>query len=72
MFFLCFFQALALPNDYNRGKVCAYELLCDLILSCKDINIPKDNVIEFYRVLHVGLTGTHQVSDCLINVKPLV
>ncbi|XP_059477062.1 ral GTPase-activating protein subunit alpha-1 isoform X2 [Neocloeon triangulifer] len=62
------FKALVLPNDYNRGKVCAYELLCDLILSCQDINLPKDNVIEFYRVLHLGLTGTHQpVINALVR-----
>ncbi|XP_065332020.1 ral GTPase-activating protein subunit alpha-1 isoform X2 [Cloeon dipterum] len=61
-------KALVLPNDYNRGKVCAYELLCDLILACQDINLPKDIVIEFYRVLHLGLTGTHQpVINALVR-----
>lgn len=58
---ICFFQALALPNDYHKGKLSAFQLLCIISLAPQDLPPPKDHIIEYYRALHQGLVGTDQV-----------
>ncbi|XP_063231262.1 LOW QUALITY PROTEIN: ral GTPase-activating protein subunit alpha-1 [Bacillus rossius redtenbacheri] len=54
------FEALTLPDDYHRGKLCAYRLLCQMTLTPHDIPMPRDHLTQFYKVLHHGLVGTDQ------------
>ena len=60
LFFL--FQALKLSDTHKKGKLCAYRLLCSITVTPQDIPPPRDYLIEFYRVLHKGLTCDDQVS----------
>ncbi|XP_046401703.1 probable Rho GTPase-activating protein CG5521 isoform X2 [Ischnura elegans] len=62
------FEALKLPDSYRKGKLCAYRLLCSITVTPQDIPPPRDYLIEFYRVLHKGLTGDDQaVTNTLIR-----
>ncbi|GFG28404.1 hypothetical protein Cfor_11332, partial [Coptotermes formosanus] len=62
------FQALTLPSSYQKGKLCAYRLLCTMTVTPQDISLPRDHLTQFYKVLHQGLVGTDQaVINTLIQ-----
>ncbi|XP_069689068.1 probable Rho GTPase-activating protein CG5521 isoform X3 [Periplaneta americana] len=62
------FKALTLPNGYQKGKLCAYRLLCMMTVTPQDIPLPRDHLAQFYKVLHQGLVGTDQaVINTLIQ-----
>ncbi|PNF30190.1 Ral GTPase-activating protein subunit alpha-2 [Cryptotermes secundus] len=54
------FKALTLPSSYQKGKLCAYRLLCTMTVTPQDISLPRDHLSQFYKVLHQGLVGTDQ------------
>lgn len=57
-------QCLTLGNKYKRGKLLAYQLLCQMMIRQPDMTIPQDLLTKFYHVLHQGLTSQDQVGDC--------
>ncbi|XP_021917093.1 ral GTPase-activating protein subunit alpha-1 isoform X3 [Zootermopsis nevadensis] len=62
------FKALTLPSSYQKGKLCAYRLLCTMTVTPQDISSPRDHLVQFYKVLHQGLVGTDQaVINTLIQ-----
>ena len=51
------FRALNLPDSYARGRNYALRLLCLLTCRIHDAPLPKTHIIQFFKVLHNGLTG---------------
>ena len=51
------FRALNLPDAYQRGRNYALRLLCLLTCRQHDAPLPKTHLVQFYKVLHNGLTG---------------
>lgn len=54
------FQALKLPDSYQKGKQSACRLLCSMTIAPHDIPLSRDHITQFYSVLHHGLIGTDQ------------
>lgn len=54
------FQALTLPDNYHKGKLCAYRLLCHMTVTTHDVPLPPGHLIQFYKVLHQGITSNNQ------------
>ncbi|KAK3931767.1 Ral GTPase-activating protein subunit alpha-2 [Frankliniella fusca] len=54
------FQALKLPDSYQKGKLSACRLLCNMTIAPHDIPLSRDHITQFYSVLHHGLIGTDQ------------
>lgn len=48
---------MAVPNGGGRGRNYALRLLCLLTCRVHDSPLPKTHLVQFYRVLHSGLTG---------------
>ena len=62
------FRALSLPDTYHRGRLYAIRLLCLLTARCHDSPLPKTHLVQFYKVLHEGLTGPQaDVTNSLIR-----
>ena len=51
------FRALSLPEAYHRGKLYALRLLCLFTCRQNDTPLPKTHLVQFFKVLHEGLTG---------------
>ena len=51
------FRALNLPDSYARGRNYALRLLCLLTCRSHDAPLPKTHIVQFFKVLHNGLTG---------------
>ena len=51
------FRALILPDTYQRGKLYALRLLCLLTIRPQDSPLPKTHLVQYYKVLHTGLTS---------------
>ena len=62
------FQCLTLSNKYKRGKLLAYQLLCQMMVRHADVTIPQDLLAQFYHVLHQGLSSQDQVCILCILV----
>eukprot|EP00095_Tigriopus_kingsejongensis_P007384 maker-scaffold1916_size24942-snap-gene-0.4 protein:Tk07384 transcript:maker-scaffold1916_size24942-snap-gene-0.4-mRNA-1 annotation:"250 kda substrate of akt" len=61
-------KALALPEAYQRGKLYALRLLCLLTCRPHDTPLSKTHLVQFYKVLHEGLTGSKlDVMNTLIK-----
>merc|ERR1719419_571333 len=60
------FRALALPDTYQRGKMYALRLLCLLTIRPQDTPLPRTHLVQFYKVLHHGLTSND--PDTLYNI----
>ncbi|XP_040580670.1 ral GTPase-activating protein subunit alpha-1 [Lepeophtheirus salmonis] len=50
------FRALSLPDTYQRGRIYALRLLCLMTIRPHDNPLPKTHLIQFYKLLHQGLT----------------
>ncbi|OQR71409.1 ral GTPase-activating protein subunit alpha-1-like [Tropilaelaps mercedesae] len=62
------FEATILGNEYERGRLVAYSLLCDLSFRSHDIPLSAEYVTRLYDVLHRGLTGSSPaVRQCLVR-----
>lgn len=66
------FQALDLPDSYQRGKLSAYRLLCRMALGVGTWALPPSHLAYLYRSLHSGLAGPHPlvVWTVLKNLGP--
>ena len=60
------FRALHLPDTYQRGKMYALRLLCLLTVRPQDTPLPRTHLVQFYKVLHLGLTSGD--PDTLYNI----
>ena len=54
-------QCLSLSNKYKRGKLLAYQLLCQMIVQRHDVPVPSEMASQFYLLLHRGLVSNDQV-----------
>ncbi|XP_053376419.1 ral GTPase-activating protein subunit alpha-2-like isoform X3 [Mercenaria mercenaria] len=62
------FECLTLSNKYKRGKLLAYQLLCQMMVRHADVTIPQDLLAQFYQVLHQGLSSQDQdVKNVLVK-----
>ena len=64
MFFF-FYQAavLSMNNEFKSGRLLAYKLMCAMTVCRQDVPLSQEYLTHFYRLMHIGLTGTDQVSD---------
>ncbi|RZF33885.1 hypothetical protein LSTR_LSTR009909 [Laodelphax striatellus] len=61
-------KALTLPDNFHRGKLCAYRLLCQMTLMNHDVSLPPGHLTQFYKVLHYGLvSGEQSVVNTLVR-----
>ena len=59
----CFvFQCLTLPDEFKRGKLLAYQLLCQTVVRRHDVPLPHELLSQFYMCLHAGIGSNDQVS----------
>ena len=65
LFAFCFsvFQAasLSINNEFKSGRLLAYKLMCAMTVSRQDMPLSQEYLTHFYRLMHIGLTGTDQV-----------
>ncbi|XP_071163715.1 ral GTPase-activating protein subunit alpha-1-like isoform X42 [Mytilus edulis] len=54
------FECLSLSNKYKRGKLLAYQLLCQMIVQRHDVPVPSEMASQFYLLLHRGLVSNDQ------------
>ncbi|CAL1547567.1 unnamed protein product [Lymnaea stagnalis] len=64
------FECLSLNNRYKRGKLMAYQLICQSMLGRHQVMPSQQLLAQFYLVLHTGLVSADQdivhvlVRDC--------
>lgn len=56
------FQCLNLPDDYKRGKLLAYQLLCQTMVRRHNVPLSTELLSQFYMCLHTGIGTRDQVS----------
>ena len=56
------FQCLTLPDEFKRGKLLAYQLLCQTVVRRHDVPLPQELLSQFYMCLHAGIGSNDQVS----------
>ncbi|XP_033736327.1 ral GTPase-activating protein subunit alpha-1-like isoform X2 [Pecten maximus] len=54
------FECLTLSNKYKRGKLLAYQLMCQMVVQRHPVSLPSELVSQFYLALHQGLTSNDQ------------
>ncbi|KAL3872620.1 hypothetical protein ACJMK2_035835 [Sinanodonta woodiana] len=54
------FECLSLSNKYKRGKLLAYQLLCQMMIRPHDVMPSTELLSQFYLVLHQGLLSPEQ------------
>ncbi|KAK9497959.1 hypothetical protein O3M35_003854 [Rhynocoris fuscipes] len=59
------FNALTLPENYHRGKLLAYRLLCNITVTTHDVPLPSKHLALFYTTLHQGLQSNDQT---IVNI----
>ena len=50
-------------NEFKSGRLLAYKLMCAMTVCRQDVPLTQEYLTHFYRLMHIGLTGTDQVSD---------
>ena len=62
--FVSFIQAASLfiNNEFKSGRLLAYKLMCAMTVCRQDLPLTQEYLTHFYRLMHIGLTGTDQVS----------
>ncbi|RUS74693.1 hypothetical protein EGW08_017551 [Elysia chlorotica] len=64
------FECLALGNKYKRGKLIAFQLICQSMLRRHEVMPSRKLISQFYQILHTGLVSSDQdvvnvlVRDC--------
>ncbi|CAG5136421.1 unnamed protein product, partial [Candidula unifasciata] len=54
------FECLSLGNKYKRGKLMAYQLICQSMLRRHEVMPSQQLLSQFYLVLHTGLASSDQ------------
>ncbi|WAR18389.1 RGPA1-like protein [Mya arenaria] len=65
------FECLTLSNKYKRGKLLAYQLLCQMMIRPPDLTLSPDLLAHFYHVLHQGLNQQDQYTGPRLFYTPL-
>ena len=61
--FVCVQAAsLSVSNEFKSGRLLAYKLMCVMTVCRHDVPLTQEYLTHFYRLMHIGLTGTDQVS----------
>lgn len=60
--FVWVFQCLQLGNKFKRGKLLAYQLICQMMLRPHQVPPSRALLARFYNVLHAGLISNDQVG----------
>lgn len=64
------FRALQLPDStYQRGRLYALRLLCLCTVRAHDSPLAKTHLVQFFKVLHTGLTSTARMDMMYTLVK---
>lgn len=58
-----YLQCLTLPDKYKRGKLLAYQLLCQMVVQRHTVPLPSELVSQFYLALHQGVNSGDQVIN---------
>ncbi|KAJ7379788.1 hypothetical protein OS493_012534 [Desmophyllum pertusum] len=62
--------SLSINNEFKSGRLLAYKLMCAMTVCRQDLPLSQEYLTHFYRLMHIGLTGTDQditsaiVSSC--------
>ena len=56
-------MSLSRATDHKSGRMLAYKLMCMMTVRRHDQELSPEHLTHFYRLLHVGLTGSDQVSS---------
>ncbi|XP_062620262.1 ral GTPase-activating protein subunit alpha-1-like [Saccostrea cucullata] len=54
------FECLTLSDDFKKGKLLAYQLLCQTVVRRHDLPLPPELLSQFYMYLHGGIGSTDQ------------
>ena len=54
-------MSLSRATDHKAGRMLAYKLMCLMTVRRHDKDLSSEHLTHFYRLLHVGLTGSDQV-----------
>ena len=67
----CQAMSLSRATDHKAGRMLAYKLMCLMTVRRHDKDLSSEHLTHFYRLLHVGLSGSDQVcaSVYLIVLK---
>ena len=68
MFFLIQAASLSINNEFKSGRLLAYKLMCAMAVCHQDVPLTQEYLTHFYRLMHIGLTGTDQVSHLYSNI----
>ena len=60
-------QAQASPSSYHKEKLMALRLLCTVVVRPRDIALPQNHLLLFFRAIHHSLVGQDQVYPSIIN-----
>ncbi|XP_022332235.2 ral GTPase-activating protein subunit alpha-1-like isoform X3 [Crassostrea virginica] len=68
------FECLTLPDEFKRGKLLAYQLLCQTVVRRHDVPLPQELLSQFYMCLHAGIGSNDQevVNVLVRHCGPLV
>ncbi|KAJ8308029.1 hypothetical protein KUTeg_012903 [Tegillarca granosa] len=62
------FECLSLPDKFKRGKLLAYQLLCQMVVQRHTVPLPSELVSQFYLALHQGVnSGDQDVINVLVK-----
>lgn len=51
---------LSMNNEFKSGRLLAYKLMCAMTVCRQDVPLTQEYLTHFYRLMHIGLTGTDQ------------
>ncbi|XP_056021439.1 ral GTPase-activating protein subunit alpha-1-like isoform X5 [Ostrea edulis] len=54
------FECLTLSDDFKKGKLLAYQLLCQTVVRRHDVSLPDELLSQFYMWLHTGIGSKDQ------------
>ena len=60
--FLLQAASLSITNEFKSGRLLAYKLMCSMTVCRQHMPLTQEYLTHFYRLMHIGLTGTDQVS----------
>ncbi|EDO33259.1 predicted protein [Nematostella vectensis] len=52
--------SLLMPHKFKSGRLLAYQLICTMTVRQHDTALSQEYLTHFYRLMHIGLTGTDQ------------
>lgn len=62
--------SLSMPFKFKEGRLLAYQLMASMTVRRHELPLSQEYLTHFYRLMHIGLTGTDQdvisaiISNC--------